>query len=30
MKTLSIEINNLVANKMEAGIKEKVSSELCS
>ena len=29
MNTLSIEINNLVANKMETGIKEKVSSDLC-
>lgn len=29
MNTLSIEINNLVANKMETGFKEKVSSDLC-
>lgn len=29
MNTISSEINNLVANKMEAGIKEKVSSNLC-
>lgn len=29
MNTLSIEINNLVANKMEIGIKERVSSDLC-
>ena len=29
MNTLSIEINDLVAKKMEVGIKEQVSSDLC-
>lgn len=29
MKQLSIEINELVSKRMEAGIKEKVSSDLC-